>query len=171
MSSRDYCKEMRTVIDQATGNEGYVPRLAATEIVEKLRATDRELLLGWLEQQAEQFIWQAINDRDRSTRTYIRRRTGSKAFAAANERHKAGDGAAIRDFLALPFTVGDGTRRQLAKLNAVDLGYVADTYRGRSRDNALTAAFLEALAKKIGDGLVEEHFTNERLSVMFDSLN
>lgn len=68
--SRDYVTEMRAVIDaEATGT--YVPGTVAAHIVAKLRETDKDLLTGWLDAQAETFIRQAINNRDNSQRTAI----------------------------------------------------------------------------------------------------
>ena len=170
MSTRNYALEMRAVIDEATGQGPYVPRQLATEIVEKLRANDDELLNGWLDEQAEHFVWQAINDRDRSVRAHARVHSRRRAFGIAAEKHQAGEKEALRDFLGMRFTVEDGSRRALAVLGADDLTFVAATYEQRERENAFMKVFMRALAKKVGSDTVGDHFTNEQLSAMFDSL-
>jgi hypothetical protein len=47
---------------------------------------------------------------------------------------------------------------------------VAGEYDDRARENTLWSTFMKALAKKIGDGTVADHFTNEQLSEMFRSV-
>lgn len=170
MADRDYAKEMRGVIDEATSHGPYVPRQLSTEIVEKLRVNDLELLTGWLDEQAEHFVWQAINDRDRSVRSHVRQTSRRSAFADAAKAHAEGAKAAFRDFLSMPFTVENGSRCSLASLHADDLLFVASDYEQRERDNGLMKAFVRALAKKVGKGTVADHFTNEQLTAMFDSL-
>lgn len=167
--ARNFCQEMRRVIDESTADGAYVPRLVASEVVEKLRATDPELLEGWLQAQAEHFLWQMINDRDRSIRTATRHRLKPKVFADAATAHEAGDGSSLRRFLDMPFSVADGSRKPLAKLNKDDLLFVQDGYQKRADENAFWVAVTGALAKKVGDGTVEDHFTEEQLSKMFDS--
>lgn len=121
----DYGAEMRAVIDQHTGDGGYIPRIAAGEIVAKLRATDPEILTGWLDEQAEHFVWQAINDRDRSRRAKAAHAGKSAAFRDAAAQHAEGDPGALRAFLDSPYTVADGSRRPLAELRRDDLLHVA----------------------------------------------
>lgn len=169
-TDRDYCGDMRKVIDEATAEGPYSPPIVAGEIVEKLRANDPELLMGWLDEQADHFVWQAINDRDRSRRAVTVHRAKGKAFGAAAEAHKAGDSTTLRRFLDAPYTVEDGTRRPLADLNRDDLLFVANGYQARANENALKASFMTALAKKVGKGVVADHFTEDQLSSMFESL-
>jgi hypothetical protein len=179
MSDRDYAKDMRAVIDEASEAGPYLPKRLATEIVEKLRANDLDLLEGWLSDQAEHFIWQAINDRDRSARSHAaatRDRTAFKEAAEAFEgaqmaAHAGGAGNKLRDFLSMRFTVSDGSRRALATLTGADLMYVGDQYKKRERENAFWKVFAYSLAKKVGDGTVGDHFTNGQLSAMFSSIS
>lgn len=168
--SRDFATEMRAVIDEATAGGPYSPPRAASEIVEKLRVNDPELLDGWLHEQAEHFVWQAINDRDRSRRSVTSRRAKATAFGAAAEAHQGGDVTALRPFLDAPYTVGDGTRRPLADLTQDDLMFVATDYEQRASRNALKAAFMRALAKKVTTGVVADHYTEAQIAAMFESL-
>lgn len=166
---RDFAAEMRRTIDESAGQGDYLPRQLATEIVEKLRANDPELLAGWLDAQAEHFVWQMINDRDRSTRAHARSTSRANAFGDAAKAHKSGNGAPLRDFLALRFTVADGHRRALASLTAADLMFVGDSYERRERDNSLMKTLMRALAKKVGKRTVGDCYSNEQLCAMFDS--
>lgn len=167
---RDYCGEMRKIVDIATAAGSYVPKTVAKEIVERLKANDPGLLRGWLWAQAAHFVWQMINDRDRSARSTARATEGRRRFRAAADAHDNGNTEPIRAFLILPFTVEDGSRKQLGKLNRGDLLFVADTYDQRARENALMSAFLKAVAKKVGDDLVQDHYTDEKLADLFDSI-
>lgn len=167
---RDFAGEMRAVIDTATARGPYTPPLAASEIVEKLRANDPDLLDGWLHAQAEHFVWQAINDRDRSRRSVLGRRAKSSVFRSAGEAHGAGDSSGLRPFLDAPYTIGDGTRRPLAVLRRDDLLFVAADYGRRESENSLKKAFMAALAKKVGTGCVDDKFTEAQVSAMFSTL-
>ncbi len=168
--TRDYAAEMRAVIDSETGSGPYVSRVVAAQIVEKLSVTDPDLLNGWLHAQAEQLVWQAINDRDRSLRAHARTATGRAAFAVASAAHDCGDSSSLRGFLEAPYVVEDGTRRRLADLRADDLLFVAAGYEAAARKNAMHAVFMRALAKKVGAGRVADHFTNDSLADLWRSL-
>jgi hypothetical protein len=160
---------MRKLIDEAIGRGPYVPRKLATEIVEKLRATDPELLEGWLAEQAEHFIWQAINDRDRAVRAHLRHTHMRGVFADAAQKFEQGDKKALEDFLGMPFTIADGSRHRLEELKRDDLLYVGDRYEQRERQNGMMKIFMRELAKKVGNSTVGQVYTNEQLKQMFDS--
>lgn len=170
MTAASIAARMREVIDQHTAGGPYTPRLAAEEIVDKLRANDPGLLTAWLDEQAAHFVWQMINDRDRSLRgrgTYVSRST---VFRSAAAEHAEGGPAALRSFLAAPYTIADGSRRALADLRRGDLMFVADRYDDRAKENGLKAAFMRAIAKKVKNGTVGECFTDEQLTAMWESL-
>lgn len=170
MSDRDYVGEMRKLIDaEATGT--YVSGVVAHDIVEKLRANDPELLSGWLDFQAEQFVRMAINDRDRSHRTAARYSRPRSVFAADAEATEAGEPDRMVRWLAVPFTVDDGSRKPLGEMAKDDLLFVSDTYEARAKENRLTAAFLKAIARKVKGDKVSDHFTDDQLSTMWNSLS
>src|SRR6185369_7406169 len=148
--SRDYAAEMRAVIDSDTNHGPYISRVIAREIVEKLEANDSDLLHGWLMAHAEQLIWGAINQRDRSVRGSARTTASRSAFAAAAEEHDEGDSSALGHWL--------GCR------------YVVDTYDNRAKANAFEAAFMRALSKKVGRGTVADHFDDEKIAALRRSL-
>lgn len=169
--TRDYAGEMLKVIDEAIDGEPYRSRVIATRVVETLRATDRDLLNGWLDAQAEEFVWNLINTRDRSTRSHAAATSSSKVFGEMTERvAKSGDTEELTGWLAAPFPVADNQRKKLADLNYADLVYVADEYAARVQQNRMREIFLRQIAKKVGDDLVKDHFTAEQLADMWKSL-
>ncbi len=168
-ADRDFVGEMRAVIDaEATGT--YVPGVVATAIVEKLRATDPELLHGWLDAQAPQIIRHAINLRDSSQRTAARHSRPRSVFAADAEAAEAGEPERLAGWLGTRFTVEDGSRKPLAEMAKDELLFAGDTYEARARENKLTAAFLRAVARKVKSGVVADHFSDEQLTTMWNSL-
>lgn len=168
--SRDYVGEMRAVIDAETSHGPYVSAVVAEHIVEKLTATDPELLDGWLHAQAEFLIRHTINLRDCSVRSRARAVSGRSVFAAAAEQHDAGDSRALAGWLQVIHVVEDGTRKRLAEMTADDLAYVADDYGRRARENAMHEAFLRAVARRVAGGRVGDHFTDDQLAEMWQSI-
>lgn len=167
---RDYVAEMRAVIDAETSDAPYVSRAVAEHVVKKLRVVDPELLWSWLDAQAEQFVWQAINDRDRSIRGRARATSSRSRFAENAERFSAGDSTAMDGWLNAPYAVGDGTRKRFADLKAEDCLFVASGYDRRSAANAFEATVFRVVADKIGDDTVADHFTNEELAALRSSI-
>ena len=168
--SRDYAAEMRAVID-AEAQGTYAPPVVAAQIVEKLRATDRDLLAGWLDSQAVNFVRDAINLRDCSTRTHNRAVASRSVFAKAAAAAEAGDDGELRTrFLDEPYPVGDGLKIPLRDMKAADLSMAADNCASRAKDHLLREAFLRAVARKVGRRSVGEVFDEDRLAKMWRSI-
>lgn len=167
--SRDYAAEMRALIDaEASGT--YVPATVAHDLAEKLRATDPDLLAGWLDAQAETFLRQAINARDNSQRTAARHSRPRSVFAADAAAAEAGEPEPMARWLDVRFTVEDGSRMPLREMTKDQLLFAGDAYQARADENRMTAAFLRAISRKVRTGVVADHFTDEQLSTMWDSL-
>lgn len=172
MTERDYAVDMRAVLDAATdGAQSYIPARVATEVVEKLRVNDPSLLAGWLDEQAQRFVWRAINERDQSRRAMTNRRAAGSVFASATDAAAAGDAEPLHRFLDAPYTVEGGSHKPLADLTRDDLLFVSAVYRQRADDNAMRAAFLAALAKKVRKGTVADYFTEREVAAMFESIH
>jgi hypothetical protein len=162
---------MRAVVDAEIGDGPFVSAVVASHIVDKLRATDPDLLRGWLDFQAVGILRDAISTRERSTRSHARTARGRSVFAAAAERDAAGDDAAMVRFLDVRYVVDDNdTRVRLADLHKPELLFAASDYRRQANENLLEEAFLRALARKVGRGKVSDHFTDEQLGVMWRSI-
>ena len=168
--SRDWATEMRVVMDAETSGGPYVPALVAAHIVEKLTATDPELLDGWLHAGAVSFLRQAINLRDHSARTHARTTAGRSVFRKAAEDLEGGDEQAVTAFLATVYMSEEGARVRLGDMRKPDLVYAADEYQARVRENAMQESFLRALAKKVGGRRVSDVFNDEQLAAMWNSI-
>lgn len=168
--SRNFAVEMRAVMDAETGMGPYTSALVAEQIVEKLRATDPDLLQGWLDSQAVNFLRHAINLRDCSQRTHARATASRSVFRAAAEAAAEGDDAPLAQFLTTVHVLEDGTRVRLSEMRQPDLIYVADGHGKRAAESLLQEAFLRALAKKVGKGKVADHFDDTKLTDLWLSI-
>lgn len=164
--ARDWGAEIRALIDAETAEGAYNARDIAARIVVKLEATDPELLSGWLTAQAVSVMYAAINQRDRSIRGHARHTARAAAFEADTT---AGPDAMGR-WLAVPYSVEQGVRKQLGDMTALDLTAAARSYGMRAVDNRMVEAFLSTLARKVGTGMVRDHFTDEQLGRMWLSI-
>lgn len=168
---RDYCAEMRSLLDrEADASSDPAPKVAE-RVVKKLRATDKDLLDGWLEANAQGFIRDAINHAGRSTRAHVRQTRGRSVFGEAAERYQAGDGDALDSWLDVRYVVEDGSRKKLSDMTADDLRFTADEYERTESESAMEKAFLRALAKKVGKkGTVSDHLTEDQIRSIRNSL-
>ncbi len=171
-TGRDYIAEMRAVIDAETAGGPYVSAVVAEHIADKLRATDPDLLDGWLHQNAVFLIRHTINLRDCSTRSRARVVAKRNVFGtAAKEFETTGNVTALAGWLGVVHVIEDGSRKHLSEMSAADLTFVAADYEERARDNAMHAAFLRAIAKKVGRRTVADVFTEQKLNDMWASLS
>ena len=166
---RDYNSDLDNLIEKHMAQGPYNSRVLAGDITNLLRTEQQVLLLGWLDQNAEHFIWQHINDIDRARRAKAAREARGHQFAeAAEEFEQTGNKAVLSDFLGMRFTVENGTRKRLAELTADDLRHVETSYLRRADDQLMWAAFAKALHTKLEreGGTVEDHYTEEQLKNM-----
>jgi hypothetical protein len=164
---RDYAGEMRRLIDQETVGT-YVPGIVATRIVDRLRAEDPDLLVGWLHRQAATFVREAINRRDSSLRTRARYHTPRSVFRADAV---SGDPERVRRWMDVRFTVEDGMHMPLRDMTKANLEFVAATYELRARGSWLQKTFLQRLAEQVGRDRVEDRFSDDDLTVLWEELN
>lgn len=167
---RNYVAELRAIVDAETAQGPYVAAAVASHVVRKLRVTDPDLLLGFLEAQAEYLVRQMIIQRDCSARSHARVTASRSAFRESAKLHEAGQPEALVAWLTVPFPVEDGTRKKLSELDASDLVFVADRYEQRATENKLMADFLRALRKKVGKRTVGAVYSDAQLTSMWQSL-
>src|SRR4051812_44835677 len=163
---RDYVGEMRAKVDELAQGV-YFPPLIARRIVADLRANDPALLDGWLHLQAENMVRSSISERDRSKRAQARHQQSRSVFGA-----DAASGSAdrMRKWLEAPFSLSNGSRMELGSMRRDHLLDAGRQYQTRGETQLLTASFLQALAKEVGDGVVSEHFSEVELDTMWGSL-
>lgn len=165
--TRDYCGEVAGIIEKATADGDYSAPVLASEIVSDLRDRDPELLAGWLDAQADQFMREAIGAFDRSRRTHASATRRMKRFGQAAAAHEGGDSEALTPFLDMPFVLADGSRRQLRKMTGPECGFVAGTYEARAAHNRMWAVFFRALEKKLAGRAVDDVYSEEQVAAMF----
>lgn len=171
---RNFVLEMRRLVDAETAEGPYNSSNVAEHIVRKLRVTDegKQLLAGWLDMQAKDVLRSSIDRRDASIRAHARRTAGRVAFGDAAKRFAEGDSDAMGGFLVTVHVTADGLRKNLSEMSAKDLMFVANNYNRRAADNAMQAAFLEALAKSLtSEQRVADRFDEQRLSQMWLSIS
>lgn len=167
---RNYAAEMRQLIDEETEAAPYVSAVVAQNIVEKLQANDPDLLHGWLDAQAVSLLRHAINLRDASRRTHARLTASRSVFADAAIEAEQGNKEPLTKFLHTVYVVEDGSRVQLGQMREPQLLYVADSYRRRAKDAMMQQAFLRAIARKVGDDKVSDHFDEEQLAALWRTI-
>lgn len=167
-----YTYKIREIIDRfADPEQGYTIPKAAQEIHDWLLQYEPELLDGWLHEQAQDMIRNTINARDRSLRAYVRQVSGRSVFRDAIEAYERGEPEELRNWSQCVFVVNEEqARKQLRDMTAPELRYVSRDYRMRARQAQMMAQFLDAIANRIGDGKVEDYFTDEQLRTMWNSL-
>lgn len=168
-SERNYAHEMRAKINElAVGT--YIPAMIAHQVVRWAKENDPDLLEGWLKAQAEAFIRQAINEMERSKRAAARHSKSPTSFREDARAHEAGDSTRLRGWLEVAFSLSNGTRMPLKEMTRIELTDVATTYAVRAEGNAMTSAFLKAIASRVGQGRVSDHFDDTTLRDMWGSL-
>jgi hypothetical protein len=172
VATRDFAADMTSVITAEIGDGPYVSAVIALHIVEKLRATDPELLAGWLDLQAVGILRDAISTRSRSEKASARATRGRSVFGDAAREHDDGDSTALTSFLDVRYVVDEEhTRTRLAEMRKPELLFAADDYRRQANENLLEEAFLRALAKKVGARQVADVFDDDKLAAMWHSIS
>ena len=167
---RNYAAEMRALIDKETDEGPYVSGVVAQKIVDHLRANDLPLLHGWLDAHAVELIRRAINLRDASRRTHARTTASRSVFSQAAREAQGGSMESLSRFMNTVYVVEDGSRVRLSEMRQPDLIYAADGYRRRAQDAMMQQAFLRALARKVGDDKVSDHFSEDELMELWVSI-
>lgn len=174
---RNLATDIREVVEQEVDAAGgsYIAGIIAVNVVERLRRDDPELLTKFLDQNAIIIIRSMVNDIARSNRHRARsmstRERSASVFADAVHRFEEGDDKALAPWLDTVYVVTTANqRKQLRDMDKDDLEYAASDYTARAETNAAQAAFLRALANKVGARTVGDMYTDEELARMWRSL-
>lgn len=150
--NRDYLADMNAAIEAAIPEGDYTAPLVAADLVEKLRATDPDLLSGWLDLRAAAFLADAIARRSNSRRQAARVGAPRRAFAEAAQRFtEETDPAALAPFATEYVIDTANTRRRVEDMTGADHRFVAAGYAESKRTAALLEKFHLAVARKVGD--------------------
>jgi hypothetical protein len=142
--------------------------VVAAKIVTELRRKRPDLLAGWLDANAEQFITSHISTQDRIARQHRASDAPRSAFRAAADKFEAGDSTAFD----LRFVINaNNLRRRVGDMSKSDHLYVAGEHDKRSASALFEAAFHRAIAKRIPNGkttsdvLTEDEYLRLRDSI------
>jgi len=170
---RNLAREVREAVDKELEAAGdtFIAGVVASRVVARLRQDDPELLAKFLDQHAEPIFTRMVGDITRAQRSHARAVSSRSVFAGALERYESGETEALGAWLDTIYVVTLGQQRKhLRDMDQEDLVYAARDYTDRAKSNASQAAFLRALADRVGARTVGEVFTDEELSRMWNSL-
>lgn len=174
---RNYQAEMHAAANAAIPEGEFITALVAHELVDKLRATDPELLEGWLRERAEvivgDYIHHLVKNRRRPPSPEAAKRMNFAA--AASVFAERGDAEEFRESVRSPFTFhyvvrDDQLRKPVGDMNGADLRYVANSFQATKQQAAFRESFFRAAAKRVGDKCVKEVFTVEQYTSMYRSV-
>lgn len=173
--NRDLNEVIRDEIKRA--GDSYVAAAVALNVVERLREQDPELLTKFLDQHAVTVIHREILNLEGSKKFQARassertEKAKASVFSNAVSRYEGGQKQALTPWLDTVYVVtSNNLRRRLADMDKEDLEYAANQYINRARANELQAAFLRALANRVGAGTVADVLEEEQLSRIWRSL-
>lgn len=173
---RDLALDIRKAIDQEIANSGptWTVGSVATRLVARLREEDPELLAKWLDTVAITVVRMEILQITKSLKAEAKRvseRKGASIFTDAVTRHEQGEKHALGAWLGTYYIVNtDNQRRQLRDMDHDDLLFAANDYTNRAQMNAMQAAFLRALADRVGARTVGEVLGEQELARLWRSL-
>lgn len=171
--SGDVAGQVRRIADEEIERAGptWTTGAVALAIVERLRVENPVLLEKWLEIHAVEAVRTMVNTIHRNAR-YEARAASDSVFRDAVVRHQLGDTKALAPWLETVYVVTTGyQRKKLAEMDRSDLQFAASTYTKRAKTNAMQAAFLRAIADRIGDMTVGEVYDDEQLARLWRSLD
>lgn len=169
--SRDYLADMNEAIENAIPDGDYTAPLVAADLVDRLRVEDPDLLTGWLELKAAVFLADAVARKSNSKRQLARVGAPRRAFAeAAQSFADEGDATVLRPFAAEYVVDEKNTRRTVGQMTGADHLFVADRYEDTEKRAKLEKSFHRAMAKKVGNRLTTEVFSEEQYVAMYRSV-
>lgn len=169
----DVTEQIRRITDEEIARSGpsWVAGVIALQVVERLRVENPALLAKWLDLNAVEAVRTMVSAVDRMMRQDARARSDS-VFKGAVVRHQGGDPQALAPWLETVYVVTtDYQRKKLMDMDSDDLKFAASAYTKRAKTNAVQAAFLRAVADRIGDMTVGQVFDDETLSRLWRSLD
>jgi hypothetical protein len=164
---RDFAADMRKFVDKLrSGNGSYNAGVLAHDVVQRLLSEDRELLYGFLEAHATHTIRTMITAADAATRSYARHNAPASVFAEAAKEAEGGNKEPLKTgFLQAVYVINaQYDRKALKDMTAEDVLYVASSHESRAKSALLEAAFMRAIARRIGKGRVADAFNNVQLA-------
>lgn len=164
-------EKIRKMVDDRMERGPYIPAHLAVDLVKQLREEEPQLLAEWLDAQAESIMRDMVNSINRHRRAIARKVASKSVFRNAVERAEAGEPALLEGWLAQEYPVNQNNiRKPLGDMVKEEVLYASDVHDRLARGNQMQAAFLKAVANKVGARQVSEVFDNDQLNVMWRSL-
>lgn len=165
---RNYSHEMSEIFDRImTSGDDLVVSVEASKLVARLAETDPDLLRGWLANNAEQFVSDALGARLRSKRAYVRRTSQVRAFSAAAQ---SGDLTRLHPFRIRHIVDEHNTQRSVGHMTGDDHVFVAQSYDMSAQTSQMLAAFHRAVARKVGSRRTEEVMDEDTYLRLYESI-
>lgn len=159
-------------IDAAVPKSGkWVSRDIAAQLVARLDREQPDVFATWMRAHAVDLICQHLIQRRRSFNARVRAQAKPRAFSEEAARYEGGDGAALDPYL-MQFAVDEakGEFMSLGDMRGTDCLVAAEPFRRRENENAMQAAFLEAIADKAGRRKVKNVLERDQLVGMMASI-
>lgn len=165
--TRNYLKEMAAWIEARWPEGDFIVTRVANQWILELKATDPDLYFGFLDQYATRAMADMIANRDRQTRTNVRRRAVSQALTRIEKGEPV---EAQEGIFNVRFAIdAKDTRRRLGDMTARDHLWVADTYKFAADDSLLKEKFHREVAKHVGNRRTEDVYSEAQISAMYGS--
>lgn len=164
--------KVRAMIDDAIGEgDGYIPAGLAHELVLKLRNENPQLLAEWLDLHADQLMRETVLQIAHTKKTRVVRRANRSVFRTAVERAEAGEPELLEGWLSQRFIANaDRVQKRLKDMVKEEVEFACETHDSLARGNAMKAAFLRQIARKIGSKTVGEVYDNDTLNTLWRSM-
>jgi|SRR5688572_9066041 len=167
---RDYAREMDDLFIKIIDNkESYVLRDVAAEAHQWCQEHDPDLLNGWLELQAEDMMWHALNRRETADRAKASRVNRHAVFEQALQSAAPdGDRREAKAYLSMLDTRfacnSSQERKKYGQMTKTEVLHVAGTYGKLEQRSKLRRMFHEMVANGLSEGqTVGDQFTPRRL--------
>lgn len=153
-------------------NRPYVLLEEMAALADYMRTKDEALWLTWLDESAPRLLARYVGPNaapNESLRGHATVTNARSIFAGAATAHEAGDSEPL-GLLSVAYVIdARGTRSALKALTYDDLKAPIEAYEQRSKANAMEAAYLRAVQKKLprdNSRTVGDVFTNEQLAAL-----
>jgi hypothetical protein len=164
-SERSYSNQLRTFFDEFLPDGAYVAAEVAHEAAKHLLAHQYDLINGWFVENLPALLTDYLN-RSRRQQLKVALSPRTRAFVEARTKHDAhveeqrqglpagslgGDPQALSLFARSIAVNADNLLKPFGQMTRVDVLWVADGYRARSKQNLLLEAFYRAVGAKVPD--------------------
>jgi len=165
MARRDYVADMTAYIKERIPEGDYVTAKVAKLIFEQVKSDDPDLLSGWLMACGPSLISRQIGHARLASHATARRSLKRERFAAAAAAFSQGNPEPLKDYLnELQYRTAGNVIKKLGNLTSADCRFIASTCHEASATYNFEAVFMDALARKVPEGVVRDHLTDEQVA-------